>query len=418
MRNSKNSNESSFESKILEWIEKNISLLLLLGVTILSLIIRSSDMDYESGDYLLFLSDWYDDIKSRGGILALGKRVGNYNAPYQLLIAIMTYMPVNKVHAYKIFSIIFDYVLAITSGIIVRNSINKETNTNAKEGLLYVIKDYTFIVPYSFVLLTPTVIINSSMWGQSDSIYSAFAIISLYFLYKRKNVIAFMMLGISFSFKLQAIFILPIFIIIYFKEKKIRLYQFLIIPLMNIIMSSISIIQGMSIKDIFGIYFEQAGTYKRISLNYPSFWNFLGEDYDNLSGIAIWLTIFLLAIELVYIVVKKVDMQNYENFISSTIIIIWTCLSFLPSMHERYGYILEILLLIQIFTRYFSKDIQLFKISIINFIVMQCIILACYAKCLIGNYFDMYIITSIYFALYILYIYRYIKKFSFEKVNE
>ena len=63
-------------------------------------------LDFESGDYQLFLKDWFDYLKANGGIHALKSYVGDYNAPYVTLMALLTYLPIKSLYSIKIISII------------------------------------------------------------------------------------------------------------------------------------------------------------------------------------------------------------------------------------------------------------------------------------------------------------------------
>ena len=72
------------------------------------------------------------------------------------------------------------------------------------------------ITAFTVIWISPVVLFNSSMWAQCDSIYTFFALLAVYLLYKEKNIPAFVFLGIALSFKLQAIFVLPFFLFIYF----------------------------------------------------------------------------------------------------------------------------------------------------------------------------------------------------------
>ena len=74
-----------------------------------SLLIRAFGMHFISADYNLFLKPWYDQIKMAGGFSALSKQVGDYNIPYQIVIAVITYIPFHPLYCLKIFSVLFDY---------------------------------------------------------------------------------------------------------------------------------------------------------------------------------------------------------------------------------------------------------------------------------------------------------------------
>lgn len=52
---------------------------------------------------------------------------------------------------------------------------------------------------------------------------------------------------------------------------------------------------------------------------------------------------------LYYVLHRKISMQKPANFIKVAVWVVWTCLLFLPAMHERYGHILDILLLAMVF---------------------------------------------------------------------
>ena len=104
------------EKRFLEWVEKHILLFCVIGVTLISMIIRYSFREIISNDAYWCLLPWYDVIKENGGIYALGSQVGDYNMLYQFIIAVFTYLPIEPLSAYKLLSCIFDYLLAAAMG--------------------------------------------------------------------------------------------------------------------------------------------------------------------------------------------------------------------------------------------------------------------------------------------------------------
>lgn len=46
--------------------------------------------------------------------------------------------------------------------------------------------DKVFFITFAVVIMLPTVILNSAYWGQCDSIYTTFIILTLLYLYKGK----------------------------------------------------------------------------------------------------------------------------------------------------------------------------------------------------------------------------------------
>lgn len=94
------------ESKVIDFIKKHILLFLLVAVTIIAIFLRACGMDFQSDDFNSFLNSWWSIIKLND-FTGLATQVGNYNIPYQIIIYLMTLLPLNALYAYKIVSIIF-----------------------------------------------------------------------------------------------------------------------------------------------------------------------------------------------------------------------------------------------------------------------------------------------------------------------
>ena len=279
------------EKRFLEWVEKHILLFCVIGVTLISMIIRYSFREIISNDAYWCLLPWYDVIKENGGIYALGSQVGDYNMLYQFLIAIFTYLPIEPLSAYKLLSCIFDYLLAAAMGYFVYDFSEKD---RVLKGAM----------AYMLVLMSPIVFLNSSYWGQCDAIYTFFCVASLLAFCRDKYKLTFVLYGVAFAFKLQAVFLLPFFLFAYFVKKKFSVLYFGIIPVMMVILSIPGLIMGRSVAEVFTIYLNQTGSYKSITMNYPTFWNLLQSAnmdafYINMKKPAIALTVVVIALLMV-----------------------------------------------------------------------------------------------------------------------
>lgn len=328
------------EKRFLEWVEKHILLFCVIGVTLISMMIRYSFREIISNDAYWCLLPWYDVIKENGGIHALGSQVGDYNMLYQFLIAIFTYLPIEPLSAYKLLSCIFDYLLAAAMGYFVYDFSEKD---RVLKGAM----------AYMLVLMSPIVFLNSSYWGQCDAIYTFFCVASLLAFCRDKYKLTFVLYGVAFAFKLQAVFLLPFFLFAYFVKKKFSVLYFGIIPVMMVILSIPGLIMGRSVAEVFTIYLNQTGSYKSITMNYPTFWNLLQSAnmdafYINMKKPAIALTVVVIALFMVTWIVKKVPMTT-RNMIYMAFLLAYTCVLILPSMHERYGYLYEILAILVAF---------------------------------------------------------------------
>ena len=70
------------EKRIQDTIGKINYILLTIGIVILAVVVRIFLFNYESFDYMDFLSPWYDFIKSNGGFAALKYEFYNYSPAY------------------------------------------------------------------------------------------------------------------------------------------------------------------------------------------------------------------------------------------------------------------------------------------------------------------------------------------------
>lgn len=376
------------EKKFLFFLETNKEILFFLMINLLGVIIRLSGVNFVSGDAWSYLLPWYNEIKGNGGLAALGKQVGNYGIPYQFLIAVMTYIPIKWIYLFKILSGIFDFLLAFSCARFVCSLSGRKSN-------------FLFLMVYGSVLILPSIVLNSSIWGQCDAIYVFFIMEALYCLYNGKNIKVFIFIGIAFAFKLQTIFIMPFLIYYYIKEKKFSITNFCISLVAFYVMQLPGIFMGRSLFDPFRIYASQTNYYKSMWSNFMSFWVLIGNNSENLSLMAMMLTIGILGIGLLYLLNSTVSMSEPKVFIKILIWSVWTCVLFLTSMHDRYAYLLDLLLTMNVFL-----DKKFFKYAVVTLLCS----LDVYGNILFGNGVNIKILSVIYTIAYLLYSYEIFKQ--------
>lgn len=380
---------------------------------VIGTVIRFLLRDLPSGDSTLFLVPWYHEIQDGGGLQYLGHQVGDYNILYQTLIALFTYLPLQPLHAYKLFSCCFDVLLALLTAWIVYRVSEQRPELCA-------------LAAFTMIYLSPIVCINSAWWAQCDAIYTFFGLAALYLLSKKQDLTAFLLYGVSMTFKLQAIFLMPVMLFVVFCRKKRHLFYVLLIPAVMVILSSAGLAAGRRITDVFSIYLNQTSSYHAVALNYPSVWGLLSDTghlinyfsgheavsaeqlYDFIKYPAILITGAALAV-LMLLWLKKKAVIDLKSILMMAFLLCYTCVIFLPSMHERYGYVYEILALIIAF---FNRR------TIPLVIIMYCVTLITYIHFLSDNYFvPISILSVINIVIYILYI-RWIHQALFPKNND
>lgn len=333
--------------KFIKFIEKNKLIFAFMIITALSLLLRNELFGCISDDYINYLNPWFNQLKDGGGLFALKDNIGDYNAPYMTIMGLLTYIPISSIISIKLVSIIFDYICAFTVVEIIKVLLqDKIDNKNLQ---LYM------TIGYAVVLFLPTVFLNSACWAQCDSIYTAFVLLSILFLFNKKYTKSFITLGIAFSFKLQTAFILPLYILMYISERKFSIYNFLIIPLIDIVMCMPAILFGKSITDCVLVYFNQTSEYSEyITMNLPNVYsiffksnfenapNLISNFNDNIAKIGVFITVFIFILIAIMVLYKKVKFDNIAILEFG----IWSILIatfFLPFMHDRYMYMADIL---------------------------------------------------------------------------
>lgn len=308
---------------------------MVLAISLLGLMLRVLGFFYLSPDMEEFLLPWFEEIKAMGGFPALSEQVGNYNIPYQVLICIMTYLPFPPVVMYKLLSVLFDYLLAVAVAVLVC-VLRGERNRG------------TFLLSYAAVLAVPPIISNSSWWGQCDSIYVFFVVLAVYFLYRNRLALACVWLGAAFSMKLQTVFIFP-FVVYYvvsgWHDQKHRFWGLLFIPGVSLLCGLPAVFYGRPVWAGISVYLEQTDTYHSMSLNMPNIWMLLQADYEHYKMLAILLTMCVLAAGLLAVWILRIRLLEAQPFMDFAIWSVWTVVMFLPAMHERYAYMLDVLLL-------------------------------------------------------------------------
>lgn len=322
------------ERVVIDWADRHKVRIFVVAVSILALMMRIYTKDSQSADYYWILRIWYDEIVENGRLAAIGTQVGDYNVAYQFIVALLSYLPISSLVLYKGLSIVFDYLLAFAVGLL---TFELKQRTNR----LY------FVLGYTMTLILPTVFINSAVWAQCDSIYVFFCVMCIYCLIgektRRKTILGFVSLGLAFAMKLQAIFILPFLCYHYIIEKKHSLI-YLIIPVgINVI---IPMLCGRGPLETVRIYLTQSDEYHNMTMNIGNLWSIITEGYDMMHKSAVILTVLILGIALLALLYRKdFFMKNRLMILLWTI---WTCVMFLPAMHDRYAYMLEVLFIVAV----------------------------------------------------------------------
>ncbi len=326
--------------KVWNFIEKKKFIIFFIIITVIAMYARTLMLDFVSGDFGACIEPWFYKLKANGGLSALKLDIGNYNLPYLTILALLTYLPIAPIVSVKMVSIVFDFVSALAAMKIVYIVLKDNKN-----------KDFFALIIYGVILFLPTVLLNSACWGQADSIYAAFIMLSIVALLEEKYIKSFILLGVSFAFKLQFMFIVPLYILIYISKRKFPIYYFFIVPLVNFIMCLPAIMFGKPISACIDIYLNQTTEYDAyLSMNFPGIYNLLfptNGTYviapnEYMGKVGVLATIFVFVIIAFIVLYKKIEF-NKQQIIEFGLWSVMIATFLLPHMHDRYLFVGDML---------------------------------------------------------------------------
>ena len=202
---------------------------------------------------------------------------------------------------------------------------------------------------FAALMFAPTVFINSAYWGQSDSILAACILACLWCLLHQKPTLAILAFGLAFSFKLQAVFLAP-FLLAMVVMGYIPKKSLLGFPIPIFLSYLPAWLAGRPLIHLLSIYPMQTNRYKFLTFNAATAFSWFSKaDYDTVAPAGILLAggICFLYITLAFFR-RKPDLEWREGVLLATL----SCLIvpfFLPSMHDRYFYLVDVLTILLAF---------------------------------------------------------------------
>lgn len=319
-----------------------LDLLLIIFATVFGCSIRYALRNVVAGDYKMFFEPWVATLREAGGGfqgLSAEFEYVDYTTPYLLILSFISICPFfNTLILMKMVSVFFDFVAAIAVGFIVYEMTDKK-----QSGYM----------AYAVMLFVPTIVANGAMWAQCDIIFTSFVMLSLLFMLKDKPRVSLIFYGIAFAFKLQTLFIAPLYVLLWIK-KKMKIQHFLWLPIMYFIGIIPSWIAGKNLWELLTVYLFQANgemdIYK-LSHKFPNVYQIIGTDsfLREYADAGIYFTLAVLMV-LMYYIARKNFTFTKDLIIRMGMFFVMVVVFFLPHMHERYGILADVLSVIVAFS--------------------------------------------------------------------
>ena len=225
------------------------------------------------------------------------------------------------------------------------------------------------------IMLNPLVLIDSAVWGQTDSVFVFALVIVMYLIYKVKPIPAYFVYGVSILIKPQALIFAPIILFAYineliksYKDKK-RFVNAILVHTgtgLGAIAMVFLLMLPFGIGDAFKQYTDTVTSYPYGSVNAYNFWGLMGKIWvgqDELFlglSMKFWGTsaIVITVAAATYIFIKCRKSRSVYFFLAAFIMV--CVFTFSVRMHERYIYPAAIFFLFAFIMRPRKETIILF----------------------------------------------------------
>lgn len=301
-----------------------MTVLLLLLPIAAALYLRLLCLDRQTHDYQTFLAQWAAFFRDNGGFSAIKEPLGDYNVPYLYFLAAISYLPIPDLYLIKLFSILCDVLLA-WGGL-------RLTRQFCREG------SPAPLVCFTLLLLLPTCVLNGACWAQCDSLYTALLLLALSAVLEGRPKTSVLLLALAFSFKLQTVFLIPLWCAFWFTGR-VKFRHLLLFPAGYALTILPALALGKPLGDILGIYLGQMGEQSALTLNAPSVFSFLpyGAQADTLLASRLGIAAaFALVFALLGLLFGKRGRITPQLLLAAAAVLALGVPFLLPHMHERY----------------------------------------------------------------------------------
>lgn len=301
-----------------------LAIALMLACGFAGLALRYLAREHTTADALQFLIPWYAFARDHG-IGALSEAFTNYTPFYSYLLLIAARFdwlgqPLSLV---KAISAIFELGCAT----VVAQMVWRVTRVPLRACL-----------GFCSAWLAPTVLFNGAMWGQADSIWAFFVLVSVaLFMRDRNGILPF---AVAFAVKAQAVFLGP-FVLGMVLRRRIHTAWLAAVPTVYLVLAIPVLVAGRSLISVLGIYLDQSYTFHRLTMNAANLWVFAGAT-PYAVGVAAGLVLAAASGLVLSIFIARSKRSGPEFILLVACVSLVLMPYLLPKMHERYFYGFEL----------------------------------------------------------------------------
>jgi len=196
-------------------------------------------------------------------------------------------------------------------------------------------------------VLNPIVLLDSSIWAQTDSVFTLFVLLTCYFCMEEKRIFAYFMFAIGILIKPQTLIFTPI--LIWTIIEQVFRNNFSAKKMLKDLAGGIAAIAMMVVlilpfgfEKVLSQYVDTLGSYEYCTVNAYNFWGLLGKNWASQADLFLglecrrWGTFAIFAaVALSGFIFFKLKEDKSKYFISMSVVVS-TMFLFSVRMHERY----------------------------------------------------------------------------------
>ncbi len=195
----------------------------------------------------------------------------------------------------------------------------------------------------SLYLFNPAVILNSSVWGQVDSVYTLFVILLLYMLTNKQLIASYFVFAICIFIKPQAFMFFPLVAFAIIENifmSRFNLKAFAKNLLFGICAIAVIILLSLpfGFLNVVNQYVNTLQSYAYFTVNAFNIWGALGQNWVALTPFAMVLEYILLAAIVIYSAYIFFKSKNQSKYFFVGAILSFMTFMLSTKMHDRYAF--------------------------------------------------------------------------------
>ncbi|MCD8180566.1 MAG: glycosyltransferase family 39 protein [Firmicutes bacterium] len=218
----------------------------------------------------------------------------------------------------------------------------------------------------SLYLFNPAAILNSSLWGQVDSVYTLLVLLMIYFISERKMIISYFMFALCIFIKPQAFIFTPL--VIYGIIENVFLPKFNKDAFVKNLLWGLGAILMMLIISLpFGLtnvidqYKATLSSYQYLTVNAFNIWGAFNQNWTDLNAFTTVLGYIILAAIVAYSAYVFFKSKNNGKYYFVGALLSFATFMLSTKMHDRYAFPAMILLLMAFITTEDRDDYTLYS---------------------------------------------------------